>query len=667
MARKTTIGAGIALDGEKEFRRAVSEINKDIEILASEMGKVTAEFEGNANSLAALTAKQDVLGRQMLNQSEKVDKLRAALKNSANEYGEADKRTKNWQIQLNKAEAALAKTKSELDKTTKEIDEFGKAADNAGKNTSFLADVFTGSFLANLASDAMYAGIRMLQDFATTALDTAGSLVKLSAETGQSIEKLQEMQYVTTALDGSTELLAKSQARLTRAMSEARDGTAQYVDAFARLGWSVSNITNGDGSLRDATDVMYEIIDALGNMTNETERDAIALDLMGRSAQELNPLIKAGSDEIKKLSQEARNSGAVMSQEAVQGIDALGDAIDLLKMRATAMVGEFIGRLIPNIKTVGDLNANIAKNEEVSTLIDRYRTLKDRLNDITLSSDELRAVSEELATVKQKLIELSDGMISAYAEETGVLDQQIENYAKLTEAEKRLVEAQLINKAAGYDELLLKRDELLKKNTAATSELIAAQLKYTEEQTKLNKMIRDGATPEAIGFQALKVESLKLAIQGIPGVMSGLEDVVGKIETEFSKANTAVDEAGAAIKGLFEIGWSTRDIANELGISLGDVYTVMNDVASVTERATTQMQNFATAAKNANATLSPGAPSSGGQGYAPSSAPSYGGGQPIIIQPGQITMELNGYQVGKAMYGFNAELSDLRGQNLLGG
>lgn len=663
MARKPTIGAGIALDGEKEFRRAVSEINKDIEILASEMGKVTAEFEGNANSLAALTAKQDVLGRQMLNQSEKVDKLRAALKNSANEYGEADKRTKNWQIQLNKAEAALAKTKSELDKTTKEIDKFSKSADNAGKSTSFLADVFTGGFLANLASDALRSGVQSLEQFAAAAFDLSDELMQVSDITGRTVEELQKLKYIGDDVGVSLDTITSAQARLTRSLGMAQDGAEKQASAFAQLG---VHYLNADGSLRNATTVMYEAFDALGKVANETERDALAMELFGRSATELNPLIKAGSDELKRLGDEAKNAGAVMSEEAVQGLDALGDAFDHVKQQAVALVGEFIGGLIPNIKTVGDLNANIAKNEEVSTLIDRYRTLKDRLNDNTLSSDELRAVSEELATVKQKLIELSDGMISAYAEETGVLDQQIENYAKLTEAEKRLVEAQLINKAAGYDELLLKRDELLKKNTAATSELTAAQLKYTEEQTKLNKMIRDGATQEAIGFQALKVESLKLAIQGIPGVMSGLEDMAGKIETEFSKTNTAVDEAGAAIKGLFEIGWSTREIADNLGISLGGVYNVMNDVADVTERATSQMQAFATAAKNANVSLSPGTPTSGGPNYTAGSAPNYGGGQPIVVNVNPSPVNMDGRTVAQITYDYSIEEGYLRGNSSFG-
>lgn len=654
MAKKPTIGAGIALDGEKEFRQAVSAINQDIKVMASEMDKVSASFEGNANSLEALTAKQDVLGRQLLNERDKVEALKAALKNSANEFGEADKRTKSWQISLNKAEAELTKTKNALNKTTKEIDDFGKSADKAGKSTSFLADIFTGSFLGNLASDALSTTVNYMQQFATAAFNLADELTSMSDVTGRSVEELQKLKYIGDDVGASLDIFAASQSRLTKNMSEAQQGTDAQALAFAQLG---VHYLNADGSLRNVTNVMYEAFDALGKMTNETERDALAMELFGKSATDLNPLIKAGADELKRLGDEAKNSGAVMSAEAVQGLDAMGDAFAHVQQKATALIGELVGGLIPNMKTVGELNADVAKNEEISTLIERYRTLKDRLNDNTLSSEELRAVSQELATVKLLLIDLSDGMIDAYGEENGTIEDQIEKYAEMTDAEKKLAEAQLLSKASQYDSSSLeRREEILNKLSEATNKYTDANILYIEQQTDLDSMIRNFAPAMDLDIQVQAMEITK-------GKVSDLKKEVDTLKAQLDVFGTSSEEAADAMQGLFDIGWSTRDIADELGISLGEVYSVMNNVASVAERATQQMQNFATAAKNASVTVSPNVSAAGSNQQSVSQTSS--GGQPLNIQPGTVVINLDGKQIANATYPYTLEQSSLKGTNLI--
>ena len=82
------------------------------------------------------------------------------------------------------------------------------------------------------------------------------------------------------------------------------------------------NIT---GNLLDSNSVFNNVIDALGRMTNETERDAIAQALLGRAATDLNPIISAGSDALNKLAADAHKAGAIMSEDAVAALDYAGD------------------------------------------------------------------------------------------------------------------------------------------------------------------------------------------------------------------------------------------------------------------------------------------------------------------------------------------------------
>ena len=92
------ISAKLELTGEQAYKNAVKEINSSLRVLNSEMKLTSAEFAENADSVEALRAKYDVQERQALTLREKIETLEKALRDSAQAYGEADERTKNWQV-----------------------------------------------------------------------------------------------------------------------------------------------------------------------------------------------------------------------------------------------------------------------------------------------------------------------------------------------------------------------------------------------------------------------------------------------------------------------------------------------------------------------------------------------------------------------------------------
>ena len=124
-------GLKIGLEGEKEFKNALAEINQSFKVLGSEMKLVESEFDKNDKSVEALTARNEVLGRQIDAQKEKIEVLRAALKNAADSFGENDKRTQAWQIQLNNAEAALNGMERELKSNNDAIENSGEGMEDA--------------------------------------------------------------------------------------------------------------------------------------------------------------------------------------------------------------------------------------------------------------------------------------------------------------------------------------------------------------------------------------------------------------------------------------------------------------------------------------------------------------------------------------------------------
>ena len=134
------IGTQIKLDGEREFKKALADINAGLRVTASELMLVTAKYSDNATSVQALTDKNDVLERRIYSQTEKIAKLREALEASAREYGESDTKTMKWQVSLNKAEAELVKMEKELQDNSKELNKAKENMEKYGLATDEVAE-----------------------------------------------------------------------------------------------------------------------------------------------------------------------------------------------------------------------------------------------------------------------------------------------------------------------------------------------------------------------------------------------------------------------------------------------------------------------------------------------------------------------------------------------
>ena len=100
-------GLRIGIEGEQAFRKSLSEINQSFKVLGSEMKLVESEFGKNENSVQSLTSKNEVLTKQIDAQKDKIKTLRKALENASDSFGENDRRTQQWAVQLNNAQAEL--------------------------------------------------------------------------------------------------------------------------------------------------------------------------------------------------------------------------------------------------------------------------------------------------------------------------------------------------------------------------------------------------------------------------------------------------------------------------------------------------------------------------------------------------------------------------------
>jgi len=395
-------GLKIGVEGEKEFKKALSDINQSFKVLGSEMKLVESEFGKNENSVQSLTAKNEVLTKQIDAQKEKIETLRKALENASDSFGENDRRTQQWAVQLNNAQAelngmerelksnekALDGVADEFDDAEKQADQFGDElkdagdkADDAGGRFQKLGGVLKGigaamgtAFVA--VGAAAIGAAKSLTDMTVGAAAYADEILTMSTVTGMSTESLQAYKYAAELVDVSMETLTGSMSKQVKSMASARDGSAKFADAYAKLGVSVAD---GNGQLRDSETVYWETIDALGKISNETERDALAMQIFGKSARELNPLIAQGSEGIAALTDEAKRMGAVMSEDSLNALGKFDDSVQRLKAGAGAAKNAMGTILLPQLQTLAD--------DGVSLLGDFTRGLNEAGGDFSKISD----------------------------------------------------------------------------------------------------------------------------------------------------------------------------------------------------------------------------------------------------------------------------------------
>lgn len=395
------VNTEFTVTGEEKLRRAITEINNGAKVLKSEMNKLTAEYDGNTDSAEFLTQKYDILERQMLTQKDKVEALKQAVADSAEAYGEADSRTQNWIIQLNNAEAALANTYGEMGRTQTAIEGLDKSLDSVSDSTgaasggmeslgSVLDTVadklgiklpsgiskFTGGLGKIPASTAAAAaGIaavvaivikleKKLMDVTRETAAAAKELEALSSQTGVSTTDLQAFQYAEDFIGVSSDQLADSLKDLTTKMSDAANGNEETAAKFDQLGVS---IYGAQGNLRSSYDVFLDVIDGLGEMSNQAERDALAMSLINESAQQLNPLIEQGSGSLKKYAAEAENVGYILSNDQLEALTAVDEAQNRLLKSQEAVSKQISAEYAPYMSDA--LNQTRELIEKVGTAL----------------------------------------------------------------------------------------------------------------------------------------------------------------------------------------------------------------------------------------------------------------------------------------------------------
>ena len=350
-------------------------------MLKAEMKKVTAEFEDNADSVEGLTAQTDVLNRRLERERDKVSALRDALSYAVTKHGEASKEAMDYQAALYRAEAQVSKTENAIRRNTEALTQQDEALEDAAEEMTGAGDVAeklagkfgitlpdnlkkaldstktfsSGTVAAMGAATAAVVGLvtveQQLMDLTKEAAERAKETENQSLISGMSTEEIQQLEYASKIIGVATDKISDAQKTIITNMQSAKDGSEDYINAFARLG---VQITDTSGQLRDSNEVFYEVLDALGEIENRTERDAAAMSLMGESARELNPIIAQGSSILQQYAKDAQDTSYVLSTDQVEALAAVDEKYQELQLRQEAVRKQLASEFAPTAEKVYD-------------------------------------------------------------------------------------------------------------------------------------------------------------------------------------------------------------------------------------------------------------------------------------------------------------------------
>lgn len=370
-------GITIEIDGNtSKLSKAISGLNSDLKSTQSTLRAVDKALKLDPGNVDLLESKQQALGDAIKDVDAKLKLERQALeqlKSSDDGSEEMAKKQKELEREITQTEASLTGYKAELEQTEAALaeasgtseeaadaqDKLGDAAQEAGDAARSSGDGWTSTkqILVDFAEAAVQVAIDAVKDLAnamgeavTDSAAFADEILTLSSTTNLSTDTLQEFQYMSQLVDVDLGTITGSLTKLTNNMQTAATGSGSAAEAFAALGVSA---TDSNGNLRSAESVFYDVIDALGQVSNETERDALSMDLFGKSAQELNPMIEAGGDAIAEFAQEAHDVGYVLDDETLGALGSVDDGFQRMQTTLEATRNNLVADLAPALSEAG--------------------------------------------------------------------------------------------------------------------------------------------------------------------------------------------------------------------------------------------------------------------------------------------------------------------------
>jgi hypothetical protein len=325
-----------------------------------------------------------------------------------------------------------------VDKSTKSLDAIGRSFNGIqGKIEKF----------ANVASKIFIGGavVKQMQEMTSAALSLGENINDAANRMGTTATVAQEIGYVAKMSGSSLEAMERGFRTLSVSAYDAYTGSAKAKKGFETLGVSVKG---SNGELKDSGELFRDSVLKLSQIENTTERAAIAQQLFGKASKEVLGIAAQGSDGIKRLYDETKNFGMLLSDETVAKLDQAKDAQDRLNQMGVILSANITTVWVPALTF-----ATMAITGNAKAFWDLEQSMIATSAATKIDKKELESLNKEEAVLSDRIKE-AEG-----AGRTTVSWRDKSNALRTTELRVAKAELDIIREQAG----------ILKKNSAGKS------------------------------------------------------------------------------------------------------------------------------------------------------------------------------------------------------
>lgn len=567
-----SIGAKITLDGEKEYRSALTSITKEQSVLRSEMRLCEAEYRNNENSVEALKAKQEILDKEYTTQEERISVLTAALENAKEQYGENSDKVNDWQIKLNNAQASLKNLDEELNENKAKLEEAEEGTDETADAVETLDEeiqdgtnstqVFGDTLKANLISEALIDGIKLIangiKNIGENAISVGSSFEKamseVSAISGATGDELNELTEKAEEMGATTKFSATESAEAFTYMAMAGWKTEDMLLGIE----GIMNLAAASGEdLATTSDIVTDALTAFGLAAEDSGHFA---DILAAASSNANTNVSMMGETFKYCAPIAGALG-FSAEDTAEAIGLMANAGIKSSQAGTALrtiMNNLSGDLTVYGENIGEVTVKTTNADgsmrELSDILEDCRSAFSRLSESEKASNAqtiagTNAMSGFLALMNaaptdvQKLsgaIEDCDGAAADMAE---TMNDNLDGSLTILDSTLEGVGITI------YDKF-----ENTFKNAVDTA---------IDCMSELNDDMKNGELGDSLDSLAASLDevassAIKCAADALPGIINGMAFLLDNGEVI-----AAVVFGGAAAWGAYELAVNGAKTAQE--------------------------------------------------------------------------------------------------------
>lgn len=450
----------------------------------------------------------------------------------------------------------------------------GKTDDAAKKTQSSLSKVVSGAVSFATSTKAMVAAAAAaIFSVADSVASVGDTIDKQSQKLGISAEAYQEWDAILGHCGASMDSLKAGMKTLSSAIVT---GSADQVTAFKAVGLSIDDVRK-----MSTEDVFAAVITGLQGMEEGADRTKIATTLLGRSAQELGPLLNTSAEATEEMRQTVNDLGGVMSNEAVAASAKFKDTLQDLQTAAGWFKREFVSDILPAVTAgmqgltstmvagkngvvqlkesfVSNFNSIISVLDRASYSLNKflgktayadYSSYEDYASDKQKQANKDRLRQQALAGVGisnkswTQRQEEAEAARKAAAEAAAAISS-----SGSTSSSKTSTSTSAATKAAQViDSLTQKTQQVANGITTAIQQVTE---KYDDGTEHITKTVTESGTEIVDGV----ARNYKTITKYVDGVQQKVEKTVEAIDTSVSSVQTKIDQQLSEAKTKWQNG-----------------------------------------------------------------------------------------------------------------